>query len=200
VDSVTSYVSSRRRRVFDLGVLMALFLLGQHIALPQTSPARLVVSRYVAAIQHRDYKTIVELDQDIKLNESVIQSENPKLLWPKLIAEYRERAVRELKGEDVKTTDTGDIGDYTRKEVDEQFSLVSPECKWAIAETRPGTDLAGHRFTEVFVTVAYPTREASPRNSEGQPLKRAILKFTVMAPDNSAVMNYERVLAGDVPW
>jgi hypothetical protein len=53
--------------------------------------------------------------------------------------------VRELKGEDVKSTDILDIlaiGDYERKEISEQLSLLPPECRWAIAEMRPGSDLA----------------------------------------------------------
>ena len=92
------------------------------------------------------------------------------------------------------------IGDYERKVINEQLFLLPRECKWAIAEMRPGSDLVGHRFTDIFVTVTYPIRETSPKNAEGEPLQHSILKFTVMAPDNSTVMNYERVLAGDAVW
>jgi len=77
-----------------------LFLARQDILLPQVPSVRALVSRYVGAVQNRDYKTIVELNQEIRLNESMIKSENPKLLWPKLIAEYRHRRIRQLNGEE----------------------------------------------------------------------------------------------------
>ena len=166
------------------------------------SPVRSLVSRYVTALQRRDHKTIVELNEGIRGHEFVIMHDNPKFLWPKLIADYRERRVRELKGEDVKPIDMDDIGDFTRKQINEQLSLLPPECKWAIAEVRPGIDLVGHRYTDIFVTVTYSAREASPRNAGGNPLQGTILKFYVMAPDRSAggVEYFGRIVTGDVPW
>ena len=109
--------------------------------------------------------------------------------------------MQELKGENVKPSDIGEIGDYKRKDINEQLSLIPPECKWAVAELRPGIDPVGHRYTEIFVTVTYPTRETSPKNAEGNPLRRTIVKVVVMAlVDNSAVAYFDRVATGDVLW
>lgn len=181
--------------------MVMLLLFGQHAALSQTTPVRSLVSRYVAALQQRDYRTIVELYRNIRLGEAVIQVDNPKSLWPKLIAEYRERSVRELKGEE-KPIDIGDEVNlkYVRAEIDEQLSFLPAGCKWAIAEIRADGDLSGHRFSTIFVTLTYTARENSPRNAAGKPLQRAILQFTVMAPDNSTVMFDKQVVAGEVLW
>jgi len=162
------------------------------------SPVRLLVSRYLLALQHRDYRTIVELDDSIRLHEFSILHDNPRSLWPKLIAEYRERRVRELKNEE-QPTDELDFK-YISAEVNKLLSFVPAECMWAISEIRAGSDLSGHRFSRIFVAVTYAARENSPMNEEGKPLRQAILKFVVMAPANSTVMSEERVLAGDVLW
>jgi hypothetical protein len=193
------------KRIARCGMAVALLCgaggLVAQVSTPGTvSPVRSLVSRYVTALQRRDYKTIVELNEGIKGHEFVIMHDNPKFLWPKLIADYRERRVRELKGEDVKPIDMDDLGDFKRKEINEQLSLLPPECKWAIAELRPGIDLVGHRYTDIFVTVTYPAREAAPKNEEGNPLQRAILKFFVISLDTTAVEYFGRVTTGDVPW
>ena len=72
-----------------------LFLLGQHVAPAQSTPVRSLLSRYIGALQQRDYKTLVELNADT-LRESSIRRNNPRFLWAKLIAENRERRVRDL--------------------------------------------------------------------------------------------------------
>src|ERR1700730_17076583 len=89
-----------RRNNFSRWVFVVLFLVGQHIALPQTTLVRSLVSRYIASLQRRDFRTIVALNDDIRVGEASIQVDNPKLLWAKLICEYRQKRVRELKGEE----------------------------------------------------------------------------------------------------
>jgi TonB family protein len=165
------------------------------------SPVRLLVSRYLLALQHRDYGTIVELNEGIRMHEFSILGDNPRSLWPKLIAEYRERRVRELKNEE-EPTDVGDEVDlkYIRADVNKLLSFVPAECTWKISEIRADSDLSGHRFSRIFVAVTYTARENSPKNEDGKPLRQTILKFIVMAEANSMVMSDERVLAGDVLW
>jgi TonB family protein len=174
---------------------LATLLVAQGVGLSQTVPARTIATRYVTALQQRDYKTIVELYRNIWIGEAGIRVDNPKSLWPELIAEYRERWVRELKGEE-KPSDIGDelYVKSIQQEIDEQLSFFQPECKWAIDEIRPDSDLAGHRFSTVFVTVTYATRARLSRNAAGKP---TILKFIVMAPENK-MMYEKRVEAGGV--
>src|ERR1022692_1880362 len=120
------------------------------------SPIRLFVSRYLLALQHRDYGTIVELNDGIRMHEFSILHDNPRSLWPRLIAAYRERRVRELKNEE-QPTNIGDEVDltYIRADVNKLLSFVPAECTWKISEIRADSDLSGHRFSRIFVAVTY---------------------------------------------
>lgn len=191
------------RRLAGCWVAIALLcwtgeLVAQRSSTGTTSSVRSLVSRYVTALQRRDYGAIVQLNFDVRLGEASIMIENPKFLWPKLIAEYRTRKAQELKIEE----DSGSIyiGDYYRTDVNEQLSLLRPECKWVVSELRPGRDRVGHLYTEIFVTVTYPVRENSPEDAKGQFFQGTVLKFVVLALDNNAVQYSGRVVAGDVLW
>lgn len=155
----------------------------------------------MTALQEQDYGTIVELNNDIRLREAAIRSENPQFLWAKLIAEYRARAVRELKGEEQPTGVMDEI-DFThiRAEVNDLLIFVPARSRWTISEIRPDSDLSGNRFSRIFVTVVYAEREKSPKNADGALLRQAVLEFTVMAPSNRTVMFSNHVRAGDVLW
>jgi hypothetical protein len=168
-------------------------------AISQVTSARNIVTRYVTAVQQRDYKAIVDLNYSVKSGESVIRVDNPKILWSKLIAEYRAQKIRELSGENKKLDAAGE---YDVKEITTLFTFFPKDCRWAVVEVRPWSDLAGHQFTRVFLGITYAIRETSPASSSGRPLQRAVLEFTVMAPYNatSTVFSYQRVEAGDVLW
>ena len=125
-----------------------------------------LVSQYVAALQGRDYKTIVELNDGSRLEEKQHKVRRPEIRWPRLIAEFRQRKIMELKSDEdergaqtksdhqkehapgVITPAIAQIFDL-RKEINEPLSLLPLESTWAIGEIRPGIDMAGHRFSTI---------------------------------------------------
>src|SRR5437764_14777729 len=53
---------------------------------PSNAPT--VIARYIEALQKRDFRTVIDLTHPYQQEIAVIRSQNPRVLWPKLIGEY----------------------------------------------------------------------------------------------------------------
>ena len=47
-----------------------------------------VVGNYITALQHKDFRKIIDLTSTYKMEIARIKSQNPQALWPKLLEDY----------------------------------------------------------------------------------------------------------------
>jgi hypothetical protein len=150
----------------------------------QTDP-KVVVTRYIKAVQNRDYKTIIDLTASYQGEVAVIKASNPQVLWSKLIDEYYQQVTKLLSNR------TGELRSTA--------ALLPESCKWIVIEIRGGRVgpvFDSHEATIVYVSVNYPLWREAPLIGT-KLLKSAIVQFSL---DRQAqlVLGVSRVTAGDV--
>jgi hypothetical protein len=79
--------------------LAVLFMLPQQCMLAQgarSSVTSSVVGRYIQAIQEKDFKTVIALTSHYHQQIENIKAQNPRVLWPKLFAEFHQQTIPAL--------------------------------------------------------------------------------------------------------
>lgn len=190
--------------VFLLTILSAY---GQQATAQGTAqPAANPVSRYITAIQKRDFKTIIDLTYSYQAEIAQIKAQNPQVLWPKLIAAYYDQNISAFSKEpdywggyaEALGAGLGDPAQGLRATA----ALLPPSSKWKITESR-NTDVedlfsAPYKATITYVEVEYPLQTNSPI-VEKQRLRKAIVQFE-SDPKSQLVRSVGRLAAGDEFW
>jgi hypothetical protein len=157
-----------------------------------------VISRFIKAIQGRDFKTVIDLTYSYQIEVSGIKSQNPRVLWEKKVGEFYERKISDITGE------ASFWGDYFRGvgamtgDPAQNFRAVAyllpQSCKWQISETRNETitSVIEGQFnqTTVYVTVNYPLDQSTPIVDK-RFLKQTMLKFGVRSGTQSVANVYQ---------
>lgn len=167
-------------------------------ATSKVSATPAVISRFIKAIQVRDFKTVIDLTYSYQIEVSGIKSQNPRVLWEKKVGEFYERKISDLTGE------ASFWGDYFRDlgamtgDPAQNFRAVAyllpQSCKWHISETRNETITSiiegSFNQTTVYVTVDYPLDESAPIVDKSF-LKQTMLKFGVRSGTQSVANVYQ---------
>jgi hypothetical protein len=161
----------------------------QPVSTPKATVISPVVSRFIKAMQERDFKTIVELTYSYQVQLESIRQQNPRALWEKKTREFYDSKIGTL------TQDASFWGDYSigfgtlTGDPAQNFRAVAfflPEgSTWKISETRKETvnSMIQGAFSQTitYVTISYPLADGKPvppvLNSKF--LKSTMLKFGV---------------------
>ena len=147
-----------------------------------------VVSNYITALQHKDFRKIIDLTSTYKMEIARIKSQNPQALWPKLLEDYYKDKTTVLSSDPGFWVNySGSVMGDPAQNIRALSGLLPPDCKWRISESRNQVvtsflDGRQHSQTVVYVEVAYPTLDTSPRVATGTQhwfLKNTILEFKV---------------------
>lgn len=190
--------------------IISLMLLGVSLSAPtfaQTNASATVVTRFIQALQGRNYKTVIDLSYQYQSEISAMKAQNPQALWPKLIKEYYDSRLGSL---DRKTASGQNLGEALRgmigdpgHDIRSMEGLLPPGCKSKVTETRAdhvkdSIQFGGYDRTIVYVMVTYPTIEDAPFVDE-KFLKEAILEFDLNSK-SQLIMKMGRLPQGDTPW
>lgn len=171
----------------------------------QQAGAATVVGRYIRALQHRDYKTIIDLTAAYQGEVARVKASNPQVLWPKLIDEYYQQKIDSFSKEGflgvwpvywrIDGDPTGALGRLR--------SLLPESCRWSITETRTERvqDMWSGRIydkTTVYVSMEYSSWDSSPVLYP-RFLKGTILQFDV-DQESRLILGFGRISKGDVYW
>jgi tetratricopeptide (TPR) repeat protein len=153
---------------------------------PHPGPSN-VVSKYMGALQRRDFKTIIDLTYSYQADVARIKAANPQVLWPKLIAEYNDKKLASFsqqQGYWQNYTEAlqGMTGDPTQQ-IRAAIALLPQGCRWKVMETRidhvqGSSPSASYDRATVYVQLDYP----APKEARGQPvIANRILKGTILS-------------------
>jgi hypothetical protein len=162
-------------------VLLALVLTGSMFPLVQCSGAPVsggasaTTKRYLTAVQHKDFKTMLEVNANYQEAIKNIKQGNPQVLWTKLIDQYTESQTQQIGRDPI-------------------FTLVPPSAQWSISEQRP----EGQTQTSVYVTMHYPSVADAPIYGDGR-LKDTILQVEVSSPGQN-ILSVSTVQAANAFW
>lgn len=183
--------------------------LAQRVSFAQSERERVLINRFLLAAQKRDYATLAKLTEAFTLEAFQIKDENPRSLWPSLLAEFWKQKIDDLQHKELTPTsipgmdhpffNEGD--DETIHEARELLGLVPPSAKWAVTEVRPRPrrPFSSAYYLDVYVAVSYLSKDAAPRIS-GKVLKKTILACTVTGPPLDSVVACDQFEKGDVYW
>ncbi|MFQ6083956.1 MAG: type 4a pilus biogenesis protein PilO [Candidatus Aminicenantia bacterium] len=166
------------------------------------------VEKFLKAVKDKDFKTIFDTTYYYQMELSQIKSNNPKVLWEKLITEYYESKKNAvLKGEKKSsifdsTSPFAFIIEPT-KDIRALMNLLNPPCKWKVIETRrelKRDESSGRQYDvfEVYVSLNYPKVEESPL-IDSKLLKERIWSIYMDAKTGLYIRHYY-VAEGDVYW
>jgi hypothetical protein len=159
------------RNVWLTIAITACIVLPQSFLLAQSDKIRTLINRFLVAAQKHDYSTSAKLIEQFKMEEIQIKGENPRSLWPSLLAdfwkqkaedlEHRELKPSSIPGSDHVSFEEGDDGTiHTAREL---FELISASARWSVSEIRPRpsrpSDLS---WFDVYVSVSYPSKDGAP--------------------------------------
>jgi hypothetical protein len=184
-----------------------------------------VVSRYINALQKRDFKTIIDLTASYQAEIAQIKAQNPQVLWPKLISEYYDKKVSQLSGPVSWRSDDGTLGtsygglaqtsDPTAQTFDPTAirAWFPTSSKWRVTETRDTViqNVFGgqNSVTITYVEVDYPIWQDAPvvqiitqaqgmfSNIDLGMLEKTIIQFTFNS-GSQLIANITEVAAGRV--
>jgi hypothetical protein len=143
-----------------------------------------------------------------------IQQDNPKVLWPSKIANWRALLATSSEAESAKNPGkidmTGPAGDYpglsypelgvigsaAPAELNMLFNLFPKTATWRISEIRPGNSSDGRRFFDAFVSVTYPSIGDAPKIGVNS-LAKTIVRFLMHGPPPFSVGNPSRIADAD---
>lgn len=163
-----------------------------------------VASKYIQAIQQRDFKTVIDLTATYQHEVAQIKAQNPQALWPKLISQYYDAKITDLSREKEPILQVFlDPLTGPDRPIRTTARLLPSACSWSVSESRTQrvtNPWSGREYdqTTVYVTVSYPTVQGSPVGDSGR-LKQVILSFDVDR-DSGMVVSMGRLPAGDVYW
>lgn len=173
---------------------------------PNVKATHAVISRFIKAMQGRDFKSVIDLTYSYQVEVAGIKSQNPRVLWDRKIGEFYEREISDL------TQESTFWGDYVRSsqamwgDPTQNFRaiayLLPQSSKWQISETRNETITSivegQYNQTTVYVTVQYPLDESTPIENKSF-LKQTMLKFGVR-PGGQTIANVYKVGEVDSFW
>jgi len=183
-------------------LLLAIFISPQIRA--QASAGSALAARYIVAVQKGDLKTLIDLSAAYQDDISKIKAQNPQVLWPKLTKEYYDTRIAQL------STKSDTALPYLQgmmSEPDRQIrfmqSMVQPNAKWKVSETRADQardPFDGHEYqrTVAYITVTFPTLNDSPF-IDGKFVKEMILEIDLNAKTQQ-VSTLGRIAKGDTSW
>jgi hypothetical protein len=188
--------------------LVASIAVTQRVSFAQSEREHALINNFLFAAQKRDYATLAKLTEPFKLEEAQLKGENPRSLWPSLLAGFWKQKTEDLQHKELKLTslpgdhpffDEGD--DETIHEARELVELMPASAKWSVTEVRPRPrpPTSSVYFLDVYVAVSYPSKDVAP-SIGGQALKKAILDCTVTGPPLDSVIACDRFEKGDVYW
>jgi hypothetical protein len=198
------------RNVWLTIAITAGIVLPQSFLLAQSDKIRTLINRFLVAAQKHDYSTSAKLIEQFKMEEIQIKGENPRSLWPSLLADFWKQKAEDLEHRELKPSsipgsdhaffDEGDDGTiHTAREL---FELISPSARWSVSEVRPRPSRlsSGLSWFDVYVSLSYPSKDGAP-SIVGKVLKKTILACTVaMGPMFETVQECNRFEKGDVYW
>lgn len=172
----------------------------------KVSATSTVISRFIKAIQGRDFKTVIDLTYSYQVDVAAIKSQNPRVLWGKKVGEFYEKRISDLTGQ------ANFWGDYFRGlgamtgDPAQNFRAVAyllpQSCKWQISESRNEliTSVIEGQFnqTTIYVTVNYTLDEFTPIIGKSF-LKQTMLKFGVRTGTHS-IANVDQVGEVNTFW
>ena len=173
---------------FLVVVVFSLFLKALVMAQGPPSPAAgILVSKYVSALQKRDFKTVISLTSAYQADVARIKAQNPQVLWPKLLDQYyssKASVFSEPAGywQNYFEALMGPGGDPAQG-IRAGAAMLPPSAKWSVTETRHQrvqNTWNGREYDQgtVYVTVNYPVWQDAPRLGN-KLLNETILQFTV---------------------
>ncbi len=187
--------------------VLALFLVTVYVAstaFAQANASGSVATRYIEALQKKDFKTVIDLSYGYQGEVSQIKAQNPQVLWPKLTKDYYDAKIATLSNTPGfwESYMQGMMGDAAQQ-IRFMQTLLLPNVKWKVTETRAdhvqdSIQFGGYDRTIVYVTIGYPTLNDSPF-VDGKFLKETILEIDVNAK-SQLVMTLGRLPQGDTPW
>jgi hypothetical protein len=186
--------------------LVAVIVLTQQVSFAQSERERLLINRFLLAAQKRDYAALAKLTSQFKIEEFQIQEENPRSLWPSLLAAFWKQQVEDLQHKELVPTSLSGVDypyfnegdDETIHEIRELLRLTE-SAKWTVTEIRPRPrQPLSSAYYDVYVAVSYQSRDAAP-SVGGKVLKKGILACEVIEP-LGYVMSCSRFDRGDVYW
>lgn len=161
-------------------------------------------TRYIEALQKGDFKTIIDLSYGYQVEVSQIKAQNPQVLWPKLTKEYYDAKIAALGNKPGfwEAYMQGMMGDPAQQ-IRFMQSLLLPNVKWKVTETRSdqvqaSIQFGGYDRTIVYITVNYPTLNDSPF-VDGKFIRETILEFDLNTK-SQLVMALGRLPQGDTAW
>jgi hypothetical protein len=196
-------------RTVLLGVaLVAGVALTQHVSFAQSERVHALINHFLSTAQRRDYAALARVTGQFKIEESQIKNENPRSMWPSLLAEFWKQKIQDLEHKELKPSslpgterqlfDEGD--DEVIHEARELLELMPASAKWGITEIRPRPrrPLSSVYYLDVYVSVSYPSKNAAATIG-GKVLKKTILACTVAEPLDY-VIACDRFEKGDLYW
>ncbi len=151
------------------------------------SATSVVISRFIKAMQNKDFKTIVDLTYSYQVQLDAIRQQNPRALWERKTQEFYHKKVGTL------TQESSFWGNYSlgfgtlTGDPAQNFRIITsflPQWSgWQISETRYDTvtNMNLERFAQVtvYVMVEYPLKEGMqvPPLLGQKFLKSTMLKF-----------------------
>lgn len=156
----------------------------------------LTVTKYIKALQARDFKTIIDLTASYQAEIAQIKSQNPQVLWSKLIKEYYDGKISAFSKQPDFWGDYGEamaamMGDPA-KDIRSLAALFPPPSRWKITETRNQGGII------TYVSVDYEAQTTSPIVG-GKRLRKTIVQFQTDAR-TGLVQAAGRLAAGDEYW
>src|SRR5579883_128097 len=179
----------------------------------QKSAQSSVVTKYINALQKRDFKTVIDLTASYQADIAQIKAQNPQVLWPRLLSEYYDKKISEFSKQADYWESYGEamsamLGDPAQA-LRATAVLLPIASKWTITESRdtvirnPLTGTAAVRIT--YIQVAYAKPETSPivevpsAFQVNKRLKKCIVQFET-DPKTQLVRSVGRLAAGDEYW
>ena len=161
------------------------------------------MDRYLIAAQKHDYPTMAKLTGEFRIEESTIKENNPRSLWPPLLAAFWKQKTDDLMH--VNPASGGDVDIYGAREAVETtrevVKLMTPSAKWHVEEIRPRPrrPFSSIYYLDVYVAISYISIDKAPRVGE-RDLRKLILQCILDGPELAWVRGCSRVEQGDVFW
>lgn len=171
---------------------------------PETRPvgradAAGVATRYIEALQKRDFRTVIDLTYRYQQEVAQLQAGNPQVLWPKVTEDYYSRRIKSFEGDPnpLATFQEGiaGLGGDPTGNIRAISRLLPLSCRWKLLETRADRE---RQLVGVYISLSYPSFETSPV-IERRFLQSAILEVEV-EPSSGLVVFLSRVTEGDTYW
>lgn len=149
-----------------------------------------VTTKFIKAIQNSDYEGIFSMKKDYNDQIESIKEKNPKVLWEKLLSDFRNKSLKELK-EGAKKAGNKKIlridpwtvlmspDGNPKVPLSDLFIYFTPTCQWSLVETRRQVNQFDKSEGVIISYIAI----TCPRPSEtiylkGKPLKKTIIGLT----------------------